>query len=173
MTPVIRTERLMLRPPAESDLERIVDLIGDYDVSKMLALVPHPYTRDHGIDWLSQANTGKPGCETVFALDAGDGLIGCVSLGKLPNDPTLGYWLGRPYWGRGYMSEAAGAALAWLFANHPIDELTSQAMDENPASLKVLRKLGFSDDSKGTCESLARGEGRPSTVLRIKRNAFN
>lgn len=173
MMPVIRTERLTLRPLEERDLERIVDLIGDYEVSKMLALVPHPYTRDHGIDWLSQANTGRSGCETVFALDAGDGLIGCVSLGKLPNDPTLGYWLGRPYWGQGYMSEAAGAALAWLFANYPIDELTSQAMDENPASINVMRKLGFSDDSKGTCASLARGEARPSTVLRINRNAFN
>jgi RimJ/RimL family protein N-acetyltransferase len=172
MLPVLKTTRLTLRPPEEADLDRIVELIGDYEVSKMLAVVPHPYTHQDGRDWLARTAGSVEDGEVVFAIDHGDGLMGCVSVGKLPSRPSLGYWLGRPYWGKGYMSEAACAVLTWVFEKHGIDTVFSQAMDENPASLNVMRKLGFSVEGRGSCESMARGVARPATRTRLEREVF-
>ncbi|ADZ72564.1 GNAT family N-acetyltransferase [Polymorphum gilvum] len=172
MIGTLATGRLTLRAPESADLDRLVALVGDYEVAKMLAVVPHPYRHEDGLAWLARVNAGTPDGETTWAVDDGSGLIGCVSLGKLQQAPSLGYWLGRPYWGKGYMSEAARAALAWFFDQYPAGKVVSQAMDENPASMNVLRKLGFQDDGTGTCSSLARGEARPSTKLRLHRDIF-
>lgn len=173
MMPVIETERLTLRAPHEGDLGRIVDLIGDYDVSSMLSRVPHPYTEADGRAWLARSAAPEKYGERVFAIDDGSGLIGAVSFRELQNTPVIGYWLGRPYWGRGYMSEAVCAALDWLFRTTDHDTVVGEAMNENPASLKVQEKMGFAVVGETACESLARGEARPATWMELKRTDFN
>jgi len=173
MTPVIETARLTLRSPDEGDLERIVDLIGDYDVSSMLSRVPHPYTQDDGRAWLARSAAPEKHGEWVFAIDDGSGLVGAVSFRELHKTPVIGYWLGRWYWGRGYMSEAVSAALDWLFRETDHDTVVGEAMNENPASLKVQEKLGFTVVGESSCESRARGEARPATRMELKRVNFN
>lgn len=172
MAEILKTARLVLRAPDEGDIDRLVELAGDYEVSKMLAVVPHPYERRHAEEWIAHFNDLPQDEERSFAIDDGSGLIGVVSFRQLRENPRIGYWLGRPYWGMGYMSEAAHAALTWLFSTHDVDSVVAEAMQENLASIAILRKLGFADDGEGSCDSRARGAARPSLQLRLERNAF-
>ncbi|NRG16422.1 GNAT family N-acetyltransferase [Rhizobiales bacterium] len=172
MTDNLKTARLTLRTPCDHDIDRVVEFAGDFEVSKMLAVVPHPYERRNAIEWLEhiRATDGKD--EQTFAIDDGSGLIGAISFRKLRETPRIGYWLGRPFWGRGYMSEAAHAALTWLFSTFDAHGVEAEAMAENPTSIAVLRKLGFEETASGNCASQARGEAMPSLVLRLERNTF-
>ncbi|MBD8892458.1 GNAT family N-acetyltransferase [Roseibium litorale] len=171
--PVLKTDRLILRPQIEADLPRLVELIGDYEVSKMLSVVPYPYTLADGQEWLARVNEEAGNAPVAFAIDAGEGVIGVVSLGKLPAAPVLGYWLGRAYWGKGYMSEACRSVLSWLFGTTQVTEIAGRAFNENAASLNVMRKLGFSDERDTVSQSLARGaEDLPATSLVLTRDTF-
>ena len=89
-------------------------------------------------DWLRQAPPPTPE-KSLFIIDLPNrGLIGCISL-----IDELGYWIARPHWGRGYVTEAATALLDWHFANSSSRAVASSAHHDNAASLQVLRKLGF------------------------------
>lgn len=172
MAETLKTARLILRAPCEADIDRLEELAGDYEVSKMLAVVPHPYERHHAIEWIQHVLSSNDRDEKAFAIDDGNGLIGVISFRQLQDTPRIGYWLGRPYWGNGYMSEAAHAALTWLFSNVDVDAVEAEAMLENPASIAVLRKFGFEETASGHCASQARGEQIPSLRLRLERNGF-
>lgn len=173
MKPVLlRSRRLTLRPPAWSDADRLTELIGDYDVAKMLSVVPHPYTLDDAHWWLNQIASEEHEGECAFAIDDGSGLIGAVSLGRPGAFPTLGYWLGRPYWGQGFMTEAAGVVLDWFFATSGLQSIESGALVENPVSMKVLTKLGFKRGEPQELHIRARGVSMTSTRVSLLREDF-
>lgn len=170
MTQPVQTARLTLRRPAGSDIGRLLQLAGDFEVARMLERMPHPYTRSDGETWL--AGIGRDPGSADFAIDDGSGLIGGLSLRGLDETPVIGYWLGRPYWGRGYMSEAVAAALGWLFDNHSTSAVEASVMTENTASLKVLAKLGFADAGATDCVSAACNESRPARRCLLDRDTF-
>ncbi len=156
MTPTLTTARLTPRPRALADAPRLVSLIGDYEVSKMLALVPHPYTQDDAQAWLSGA-LGDPQ-DTAFVIDRGNGIEGAVSLAWCePGIRDFGFWLGRPFWGKGIMSEATRAVLDWGFRNAGIARVDSGAYVDNPGSRRIHALLGFTETGRNTVFSKARG----------------
>ncbi|MET1413425.1 GNAT family N-acetyltransferase [Roseibium sp. HPY-6] len=169
---VLKSKRLTLRPPAESDAERLFQLIGNYEVSKMLSVVPYPYTLDDAGWWLGQIASDDKAGECAFAIDDGTGLIGAVSFRCPGTDPLLGYWLGEPYWGRGYMTEAARTALDWFFSVSDAQVIESGALDENPASMSVLTKLGFGHGVARELNVRARGKVMASTRVFLSREEF-
>ncbi|MBO6754690.1 MAG: GNAT family N-acetyltransferase [Roseibium sp.] len=158
---VIKTDRLVLRPPAVSDLERCAELLGDHEVAKMLARVPHPYDLAKGREFLrrSAANWAHwpAGDDVVFFVTRDNDLIGGVSVRALQDTPLIGYWLGRSHWGNGLMTEAVFAVVDWLFRvmNHQL--IASEAMTDNPASLKVMQKTGFRTVGRTERDSASRG----------------
>ena len=131
----LRTARLILRPPVVADREAVVAGLNDLEVTQWLSVVPHPYTLADA-DWFID-HVARGGGPAWFIHDA-TGLVGGVSLGK-----ELGYWLARHAWGKGYMTEAAQAALAHYFADAVQTEITSGHFVNNSRSGNVLRKLGF------------------------------
>lgn len=137
MTP-IRTERLILRQPTLDDAPCYALGIGEYDVTRFLTPVPYPYTIGMAIDWLRQTPPANAEKSTLVIELPGKGLIGCVSLIN-----ELGFWIARPHWNRGYVTEAATAVLDWHFAETGSDSVSSSAHHNNGASLQVQRKLGF------------------------------
>ena len=153
--PRIETRRLVLRAPAPADAERIALLAGDFDVARMTTSMPHPFLRDHAEAFLARAGALDPSRESLFAVDLDDqGLIGVV--GFHPADrtdggvetprhvgPEIGYWLGRPYWGRGLATEAVAGALAWAKKAWRRRAVVSGHFVDNPASGRVLEKAGF------------------------------
>jgi len=134
----LTTNRLFLRPLTKADLPTVVTLVGDYDVSKMLAPVPHPYTINDAIDFLEMDARGE--LDVLWIITHNDTVVGAISIGK-----ELGYWLGRPFWGQGFMTEAGIAAIDAYFTGRDVDTIQSSHFVENVGSQNVLRKLGFVD----------------------------
>ncbi|MDR3486097.1 MAG: GNAT family N-acetyltransferase [Bradyrhizobium sp.] len=154
-TPRIETRRLVLRAPTAADADRITLLAGDFDVARMTTSMPHPFARHHADSFLSRARALDPAREIVFAIELDDeGLIGVIGFhptsvlggaigGSAYVGPEVGYWLGRPYWGRGLATEAAAGALAWAKTAWRRRLVVSGHFADNPASGRVLEKAGF------------------------------
>lgn len=146
---VIRTDRLSLRPVTAADASAIVAGVGDWDVARWLAVVPHPYGPEDAREFIDEV---VPQARAVWAIDDG-GLAGIISV-----DRELGYWLARDRWGRGYATEAARTIVAWHFAQPDAGTLTSGFFDGNHRSGAVLEKLGFQPAESRRKWCLARGE---------------
>jgi RimJ/RimL family protein N-acetyltransferase len=145
----IRTARLQLRPPRASDAERLFELFADWEVIRWLDSPPWPYTIEHAHAFIAARARPNPAVVTA-AIVLDGGLIGMTDArlregGAMQREPGyhLGYWIGEPFWGRGYMSEAARGFLAHMFAAITQDPITSGAFTDNVASLRVQEKLGF------------------------------
>jgi RimJ/RimL family protein N-acetyltransferase len=176
MLPALKTERLILRAPRPEDLGRCAELLGDYEVAKMLSRVTYPYDLEQGRAFLALSakrwTNWQEAEELGFQIDCEGEMIGGVSFKKLRETPEIGYWLGRAYWGKGYMSEAAQAAVAWLFENTDHKVVACEAMTENPASLGVARKLGFREVGEVGCASVSRGCTMPAIRTELTRTDF-
>ncbi|MEG9861358.1 MAG: GNAT family N-acetyltransferase [Parvularculales bacterium] len=155
----IRTDRLVLKKLGHADKERLVNLIGDFRVSKNLSSVPYPYTLDDADKWLEIVNNDK------FSLNIflNNNLVG--GIGLTPRDNgfyELGYWLGVDYWGQGYATEAVRGFLDYLKTNTTFRKLKACVLSENIASAKLLKKIGFLQVGEEECFSLAQQEKLPS-----------
>lgn len=147
MRDTIETPRLTLRPFGAGDAAPVAELVGDWDVARMLARVPHPYSIEDAQAWFAtQPETRASGRDFPFAITtAHDGVIGCVGIHKPPGEEgfTLGYWLGRLHWGRGYATEAGAALLAHATEDLGLTHFHSEHFVGNDVSGRVLQKLGF------------------------------
>ncbi|WP_150525283.1 GNAT family N-acetyltransferase [Roseibium sediminis] len=173
----IRTERLVLRQPKASDIQKYEEWLGDFEVSRMLAQVPYPYDMEAGkkrlrqvMEWWEKPSTAP---ELVFHIDYKGQMIGAVSFKALHETPDIGYWLGRPFWGQGFISEAVAAAIDWLFQTTDHEMVFGTAMEENENSINVLTKCGFEMIGRSASMSLARGDFVPDIVMKLTRNTFS
>jgi RimJ/RimL family protein N-acetyltransferase len=175
MRDVLRTKRLVLRPLQADDIDRVMALFADWAVVQWLSSPPWPYTREHAEDFMHRLE--KPDAddrETSFAIAQDDGLIGGIGVRTRPAShlqrgpgPHIGYWLGQPYWGHGYMTEALAGLVRHFFATQPDDAIYCGAFTGNAASLRIQEKLGFVRYGETMLYSNARGGEFPhiNTVL--------
>jgi RimJ/RimL family protein N-acetyltransferase len=170
--PLIETRRLVLRQHRIEDADPIAASLGDFAVARMLTRVPVPYDRQDALDWLNTVTSGlKP--DWSFALTTGDDVhIGVVSLELRHGLWQLGYWLNRFYWGKGLMSEATSAVLDRFFRRMPDAELAAGAFADNPASFKVLEKLGGTITGVSDVYSLSRNAMAPMIDMRLTQSGF-
>lgn len=151
--PVLRTERLLLRSFVQADAPRIVELAGDRRIAEMTSLMPHPYLRSHAEEWVA----GHParvvaGSESIFALTrrCADGfeLIGAMGLivQRGHERAEMGYWIGVPYWGHGYCSEAAAAVVDYGFRMLNLQRIYASHYAVNVASGRVMQKIGMTQE---------------------------
>ncbi|MEM8811707.1 MAG: GNAT family N-acetyltransferase [Pseudomonadota bacterium] len=167
----LATDRLVLRAPVLKDADRLTELVGDYEVVKWLTTVPWPYRRDHALEWLKFA-TG-PNCPDLsFVMVADDGPIGSIGLRTVMDAPSLGYWLGQPYWGQGYMSEAVAAVLDFVFDELGASEVHSSIFDHNAASLRLQERFGFKVVGRKVHSCLARGHDVPGVVTKLMKSDY-
>ena len=157
----LETKRLLLRVPAAFDVPEIVTLIGDYDVAKNLSRVPYPYSEADAKGWVEKtAEARGKGTEYVFAITRkdDDAYIGSCGLHKRDGAYfEFGYWLGKPFWGQGYATEAARRLVAFAFMELGMDTVIAGYFHDNPASGHVLEKLGCVPDGTGHRDCLSRG----------------
>lgn len=166
MTP-LHTQRLILRQPMLDDAPCYALGIGEYEVARFLTPVPYPYTLAMAIDWLRQAGPATPERAVLMIELPGKGVIGCISL-----TGELGFWIGRPHWNRGYVSEAATALLDWHFAGTNAEAVTSSAHHDNAASLAVQKKLGFAATGREMRFSQTLQHNVEHVVTRLSRQAW-
>lgn len=157
--PVLVTERLVLRPPHDDDLPELVELANNRRIAEMLARMPHPYGEAEAKAFLAMARR-KPTTDTVYAISLADSgaFIGCAGLNPGELGLELGYWVGAPYWGRGYATEAAHALVDLAFRATNVDALHVSCRVTNPASRRVIHKCGFQYAGQGMVHSLAAGQ---------------
>ncbi len=170
MRPEMTTDRLLLRWVDMDDLGRIEALANNWNVARMLARVAWPYPG--AADWIATLGPAREaGNGAAYAIIAPDeGLTGVVGLDRRENGTfELGYWLGEPYWGRGYATEAAQAAVDIAFEDLGVREITSGHFEENAASGRVLAKCGFRYSGRSMRPCLARGHEMPSIDVLLTR----
>jgi len=151
---VLKSERLTLRPPRPADIEAMAVWLSDYDVAKMTSRIPHPYGEDDAEAFIAR----EPSDEQVFVIERkADG----VFLGMTGINPAagheIGYWLGKPFWGFGYATEAAERLVAHAFEAMAADTVHAGFFADNPASGHVLAKLGARHNGSSMRFSRARG----------------
>jgi RimJ/RimL family protein N-acetyltransferase len=141
------TERLCLRPLNILDAARVQRLAGNWAVSQTLDVVPYPYPDGLAEVWINEtrAKIEADGDVALAIETTADGLIGVISMSRRPDGATgvLGYWLGEPYWGRGYATEAVVPMVRFAVDRMGLETLIARVFVENPASEKVLLKSGF------------------------------
>lgn len=144
----IRTKRLVLRPLRKGDAERVFVAFNNWEVVRRLAAPPWPYTIEDTRAFVARRTTfrSEP-TEALYIIELANAVIGgidCTPRWRRPGaEPILGYWLAQPFWGNGYMTEAARAFVEKLFASGVGDRICSGAFTDNLASLRVQEKLGF------------------------------
>jgi RimJ/RimL family protein N-acetyltransferase len=168
--PKLVTERLSLRPPEDGDVDAIVSIVGDWNVARRLARVPHPYGPADARFFLEQVVPA----EWVWAVTLGgsDRLVGAIGLTPEESADTaeLGYWLSPPHWGQGISTEAARAVVSFGFGVLGLPYLTSGYFEDNPASGRVLEKLGFVETGRVMRPCLATGGETMSVKMQLPRS---
>ena len=168
-----RTARLLLRPGFPEDAPALAAAMSDRTIARNLAVVPWPYTlRDAEAFLASPRDPVLPSFLIFERTDAAPRLIGSCGLGRRPSGAVeMGYWIGRPFWGRGFASEAC-TALIEIARTLGLSRLEASHFIDNPASARVLDKLGF--ESVGIIAprmSCARGEEVPARLMRLQLGA--
>ena len=147
--PILRGPRRVLRAPRVEDREAIVAGAGDFEVSRWLAVVPHPYTPADADWFIGECLAGRI---DAWAITHEGRVIGMIGL-----DDGFGYWLARDAWGQGFATEAGRLVLAHHFAQGAAEGTWANVFVGNDASANVLRKLGFRDEGPATSRCEARG----------------
>jgi ribosomal-protein-alanine N-acetyltransferase len=132
-----------------ADAPAIARHIGAYSVSRNLLTVRHPYALQDAEEWI--ATCARRPVESQFAIVVDGEAVGGIGLDLIDGAPKavcghsaeFGYWLGESYWGKGIMTEAAAALAEWAFTELRLVRLQAAVFARNPASARVLEKIGF------------------------------
>ncbi|MGM1017534.1 MAG: GNAT family N-acetyltransferase [Actinomycetota bacterium] len=149
MEPVtLRTERLLLRAPADSDVDAITAACQDPEIPRWTT-VPSPYTRDDAVSFVQLTTQWwEDGVETVWAVHHEGTLVGAVGLHRIAPHPAggaaeLGYWMAAEARGRGFLVEASRAVIDWSFRELDLARVQWRAVVGNVPSARAARALGF------------------------------
>ena len=172
----LQTDRLLLRPMREDDIEMTVASLGDLEISGRLARIPHPYTEADARWWLEETRRGRAsGMVEHFMIElrVTSAPIGAIGLhqdaaGKCAE---VGYWIAKAHWSRGYAREALAMVVRYaLYERVPvITTLEAKAHESNPASIRVLEACGFLDVGTVECTSLATSGNIPARQFELRR----
>ena len=144
----IETERLVLRQTETRDAAAFSRLVSDYDIARMTGSIAYPYpllSAEFKIMTFHSAKRRGLAHPYAITLKGEDNLIGVADLFKRSPDTLweIGYWIGRPFWGNGYITEACSALLREADDTLGTEDRVAGVFTDNPGSARVLEKLGF------------------------------
>jgi len=176
----IETKRLWLRWPQIQDAAAIERLAGAKAVAEMTGTVPHPYARGEAERFVFAARKGNATGQSlqlsITPRLAPGKCLGVIAARAKGHDGAegvdLGYWLGEPYWGKGYATEAAHALVDAIFAYTDATAMTASARVINPRSRCVLEKSGFQFVGSDMAEAPARGGRVAVDRFRLARSTW-
>ena len=169
---VLETKRLALRMPRLGDAKAMVALANDRRIAENTARIPHPYKLADAENFISGTNKGL--ADAVFLITLrGDTVIGACGVTALDDQAELGYWLGVPYWGKGYATEALHALIDYAFTDLGHEALNAGARVTNPASRRVLEKCGFQWTGVGLYRISSIKSSAPIDRFRLERGIWS
>ncbi|NEP08821.1 MAG: GNAT family N-acetyltransferase [Symploca sp. SIO2C1] len=147
--PTLQTQRLILRPFTLTDAPLVQRLAGAREIAAMTLSIPHPYEDGMAQEWIKTHPAAfNEGISVNFAIVLRDSEVLCGSTGlgiDAENaNAELGYWIGVPYWGKGYCTEAAKAVVGYGFEVIGLHRIHGAYFPQNPASGRVMQKIGMS-----------------------------
>lgn len=157
--PTLKTERLLLRPFVMSDAAALQGIVNKEAVASTMRSMVLPYTEEMAKQWLAtQGEIWKSQAAAVYGIcwnpqetaggdqdDAGPLLIGGIGLEICKEDEKgeIGFWIDQPHWGKGVATEAAAELLKFGFEKLRLHKIVAYHMVRNPASGRVMEKLGM------------------------------
>lgn len=166
----IRTPRLLLRPGWAEDAAALHRAIGDERIVRNLARAPWPYARTDAEAYLAAEQMADSPSLLIFRRTAAaPELVGGIGFAPRDNGETeFGYWIARAHWGRGFATEAGRAVIAAARDSLRIERLHAGHFLDNPASGRVLEKLGFRATGRiALRHSEGRGESAPCRLFEL------
>ena len=159
-SPVLATERLVLRLPNMEDAAQLAALADNPKVAAMMTGMPHPYTLADAETFIrSAASSDRTGCIFAVTSKQSAAVLGCSGLSFDHEEKLqLGFWLGEPHWGRGFATEAAHAVADFAFEGLAAPRLHTRCRLSNSASRRVIEKCGFQFTGIGMLSSIAAGQ---------------
>jgi len=146
--PTIQLERLLLRPFSLDDAKVVQELAGDKYVAEMTLNIPYPYEDGMAEEWIKTHidNFNEDRTLTLAIVHQEEKyLIGTISIGlnKKFAHGELAYWIGRKYKNKGYCTEAANGIVKYAFEEMKLNRIYARHLGKNPASGKVMKKIGM------------------------------
>jgi RimJ/RimL family protein N-acetyltransferase len=177
--PTITTARLVLRPVRREDGPALLALIDNWNVARWLTRVPWPYRAEdmtEFIETIALPRSDGPKPTLAILLDGQPiGAIECTGQAAIEEPQSggsdLGYWIGEPYWGRGYATEVVTALVDRVFAAPAAAVIRSAFFEGNAASCRVQEKLGFEIANKVMAFCRPHGRELPLICTRLTRAA--
>jgi ribosomal-protein-alanine N-acetyltransferase len=151
--PELETPRLLLRPFTLADAPDVKRLAGEFVIADTTLTIPHPYEDGMAEQWIGQHGEDfSAGRRVTFAITgrAERQLVGAISLFRIESghQAEIGYWIGQQFWNQGFCSEAGIAVLKYAFVSLGLNRVYANHLSRNPASGRVMRKLGFSHEGR-------------------------
>jgi RimJ/RimL family protein N-acetyltransferase len=168
--PVLQTERLTLRAPRRADVKAIALLAGDRRVAQNTTRIPHPYGAGDAEQFIAAVN--RQSGEATFVITLDDEVLGVCGIELREGLAEIGCWLGVPYWGCSYATEAARAVIDHAFGGLDHDALLAGSRVNNPASRRVLEKCGFQWTGVGLYRVPAINSSAPFDRFRLDRGLW-
>lgn len=145
--PLLTTPRLILRPFQLSDANKVQQMAGEAQIANGTINIPHPYTDGMAGQWIGKVLADwQRGHSAIYAitLKSTYQLIGCVGLHNIADGKAqLGYWIGVPFWGKGYCTEAATRMTEYGFKRLQLDNIYGQHYSQETQPGKVMQKIGM------------------------------
>ena len=170
----LETPRLVLRRPTRVDAPRMAELANDAAIAENLSILPHPYGLDDAHAYIDNIEVSLRRINLgIYLKDGTEEFLGTVSL--MPRDGerfVVGYWIGRPHWGKGYATEAVQAIVDLAFGRLGVDAVAATARVTNGSSRRVLEKCGFQFAGSGMGPSLYHRGMVPIDRFRLERSIW-
>lgn len=174
--PLLETQNLILSKVETEDIPTIVELMEEKSISDNTCHIPYPYSEKDAVFWLGLIKEGLDKNNGFsFAIRNKDkkflGAIGLHDRGS--KTAEIGYWLGKPYWNKGFASEAAQEIIKFGFENLDFDKIIGIIFPFNPASGKVLEKVGMQQEKILENQTEKNGVKFHNIQYSITKDAFN
>ncbi len=175
--PILKTARLTLRPFNLDDAKDVQELAGDKRISDTTLFIPHPYPDGLAEEWItSHKKLCDEDKEIVWAvtIKESNALIGAISIHPRPefNKGEFGYWIGVPFWNKGYASEALKEILRFGFEELKLNKMFAHHFMNNPASGKVMLKNGLKEEGYLREDIIKNGEYIDLRIYSMLRNEY-
>ncbi|WP_218963139.1 GNAT family N-acetyltransferase [Iodobacter sp. BJB302] len=149
--PTLETPRLILSPFSFDDAPAVQRLAGDFAIADTTATIPHPYPDGAAESWIASSDSlwlVKQTLALAIRSKENRALLGAISLFDIlpEHRAELSYWIGKPFWGKGYASEAGHAILAFGFTELKLKRIHAEYLARNPASGRVMEKIGMKQE---------------------------
>ncbi|GFS25054.1 acetyltransferase [Elysia marginata] len=164
--PILITDRLQLRPFRQTDAKRVQQLAGDQRIADVTLNIPYPYQNGMAEAWISSHEAyWRTQCAIIYAItqkQAPEEIIGAISLIDLtPLTAELGYWVGVQYWRQGFCTEADQTIINYGFNTLSLKRIYCHHLVRNPASERVMQKVGMRRISHKTSTICKNGQEEP------------